>query len=203
MDFIKQFTPYVWNLRSVPILFEQIYSNLASCICALHTIFCIVSRFSVRSTLYAQLLWNPPLVYRHWLYFKPAKPPPIKDIYQYIWHSYEEGYFVESTNGDKNQSRKMLCQSDLKKIQSPSVNQTVWNSIGNFSGHNFLRFTNGKISHLVFNHSKTGPVFRPQYIGKADWQFENCVRLSGIQMPFEYRTFWPFFWPICVRFWNG
>jgi hypothetical protein len=45
LDFIKQCTPYAWHLRSVPILFEQIYSNLASYICA-------------------QLLWNPPPVLR-------------------------------------------------------------------------------------------------------------------------------------------
>jgi hypothetical protein len=41
---LKQFTPYTWHLSYAPILFEQIYSNLASCICALRSIFCIVSQ---------------------------------------------------------------------------------------------------------------------------------------------------------------
>jgi hypothetical protein len=36
--------PYAWNLCSAPILFDQIYSNLASCICALHSTFCIISQ---------------------------------------------------------------------------------------------------------------------------------------------------------------
>jgi hypothetical protein len=36
---------------------------------------------------------------------------------------------------------------------------------------------------------KTGSVFRPQYIGKVNWTFENRTTLSGIQMPFEYHTF--------------
>ena len=31
-----------------------------------------------------------------------------------------------------------------------------------------FRFSNGKIVHLVFNHLKTGAVFRPQYTGKAN-----------------------------------
>jgi hypothetical protein len=39
-------------------------------------------------------------------------------------------------------------------IQSPFENQTV-------------RYSNGKIGHLVFNHLKTGLVFTPLYIGKA------------------------------------
>jgi hypothetical protein len=43
VGFIKQFTPYAWNLRSAPILFQQIYSSLASCICAMRSTFCIVS----------------------------------------------------------------------------------------------------------------------------------------------------------------
>jgi hypothetical protein len=51
VDFIKQFTPYALNLRSVPICFEQIYSNLASFICPLRSTFCIVSQIS--GTLYA------------------------------------------------------------------------------------------------------------------------------------------------------
>ncbi len=32
----------------------------------------------------------------------------------------------------------------------------------------YVRFSNSKIGHLVFNHSKTGPVFRPQYIGNPN-----------------------------------
>jgi hypothetical protein len=39
-------------LCSAPILFEQIYSNLASCICALRSTFAFSPRFWVRSTLY-------------------------------------------------------------------------------------------------------------------------------------------------------
>jgi hypothetical protein len=51
LDFIKQFTPYAWNLRSAPILFEQIYSNVASCIYALRSTFCIGSQ--ILGALYA------------------------------------------------------------------------------------------------------------------------------------------------------
>jgi hypothetical protein len=46
---------YAWNLHSAPILFAQIYSNLASCICNLGSIYSIFSRIWVRSTLYSQL----------------------------------------------------------------------------------------------------------------------------------------------------
>jgi hypothetical protein len=51
VDFIKQFTPYACNLRSAPILFEQIYSNLTSCIYALRSTFCIVCQ--IFGALYA------------------------------------------------------------------------------------------------------------------------------------------------------
>jgi hypothetical protein len=40
------------NLRSAPILFAQIYYNLASCICALRSTYCIFYQIWVRSTLY-------------------------------------------------------------------------------------------------------------------------------------------------------
>jgi hypothetical protein len=75
-------------------------------------------------------------------------------------------------------------------VQSPSENWTVRNSNGHFLDTICVQFSNGIIGHLVFNHTKTGPVFRPQYIGKANWPFENWTRLSGIQIPFEYRTIW-------------
>jgi hypothetical protein len=52
VDFIKQFTPYIWNLPSAPILFAQIYLNLAACICALCSTYFIFSQIWVRSTLY-------------------------------------------------------------------------------------------------------------------------------------------------------
>jgi hypothetical protein len=51
VDFIKQFMPYGWNLRSAPILLKQIYSNLASCICTLRSTFCILSQ--IFGVLYA------------------------------------------------------------------------------------------------------------------------------------------------------
>ncbi len=51
VDFIKQFMPYTWNLHSAPILFEQIYSNLTSCIYNLRSTFCIVSQ--IFGALYA------------------------------------------------------------------------------------------------------------------------------------------------------
>jgi hypothetical protein len=53
VDFIKQFTPYTWNLSSALILLAQIYPNLASCICALHSTYCIFFKIWVLSTLYA------------------------------------------------------------------------------------------------------------------------------------------------------
>jgi hypothetical protein len=74
----------------------------------------------------------------------------------------------------------------LREIQSPFENQTVW--YGHFLDKFFVQFSNGKIRHLVFNHLKTGPVFRPQYIGKTNSPFENRTNLSDIQMPFEYQT---------------
>ncbi len=46
-------------------------------------------------------------------------------------------------------------QLEENQVQSPFENQTV-------------QFSNGKIGHLVFKHLKIGPVFRPQYIGKAN-----------------------------------
>jgi hypothetical protein len=49
MDFIKQFTPYAWNLRSAPIFFH----NLALCICALRSTYCIFSQIWVCFTLCA------------------------------------------------------------------------------------------------------------------------------------------------------
>jgi hypothetical protein len=52
VDFIKQLRPYPWNLRSTPILFAQIYSNLASCIVALRSTYCIFTQIWVRSMLY-------------------------------------------------------------------------------------------------------------------------------------------------------
>jgi hypothetical protein len=48
-----QFTPYAWNLRSAPILFAQIYSNMASCICALRSTCYCFSQIWVLSKLYA------------------------------------------------------------------------------------------------------------------------------------------------------
>jgi hypothetical protein len=51
VDFKKQFAPYALNLRSAPIFFEQIYSDLASCICALRSTFCIF--FQILGELYA------------------------------------------------------------------------------------------------------------------------------------------------------
>jgi hypothetical protein len=53
-------------------------------------------------------------------------------------------------------------------IQSSSENRTVQYSNGHFPYTIFVRFSNSKFGHLVFNYSKTGPVFRPQYIGKAN-----------------------------------
>jgi hypothetical protein len=44
VDFKKQFMPYAWNLPSVPILFAQIYSYLASCIFTLRSTYCIFSQ---------------------------------------------------------------------------------------------------------------------------------------------------------------
>jgi hypothetical protein len=75
-------------------------------------------------------------------------------------------------------------------MQPPSENRTVQYSNGHFPDTICVQFSNGKISHLVFNHSKTGLIFRPQNIGKANWPFENRTSLSGIQMPSEYRTIW-------------
>jgi hypothetical protein len=60
VDFIEQLSPYPWNCRSAPTLFAQIYSNLALCICALRSTYCIFSQILVRFTPYPQLLWNPP-----------------------------------------------------------------------------------------------------------------------------------------------
>jgi hypothetical protein len=83
VDFIKQFTPYAWNLRSAPILSAQIYSNLASCICALGSSYCIFSQLWVRSTLYAvrQLLWNPQLVRVD--NKKPSKPKYLNIVVEH------------------------------------------------------------------------------------------------------------------------
>jgi hypothetical protein len=53
VDFTKQFTAYAWNLHSVPILFAQIYFNLASSICGLRSTYCIFSQIWVHSKLYA------------------------------------------------------------------------------------------------------------------------------------------------------
>jgi hypothetical protein len=72
--------------------------------------------------------------------------------------------------------------------QSPSENQTVQYSNVHFADTIFVRFSNGKMGLLVFNHLRTRSVFRPQYIGKANWPFENQTSLSGIWMPFEYWT---------------
>jgi hypothetical protein len=51
VDFINQFTPYAWNLRTAPILFAQIFSNLAPCICALCSNYWIFSKLWVHSTI--------------------------------------------------------------------------------------------------------------------------------------------------------
>jgi hypothetical protein len=53
VDFVKQFTPYAWNLRSALIIFAQIYCDLTSCICALRSTDSFFSQIWVRSTLYA------------------------------------------------------------------------------------------------------------------------------------------------------
>jgi hypothetical protein len=53
VDFIEQFMPSAWNLRYEPILFAQIYSNLASCTCTLRSTYCIFSQIWVHSTLYS------------------------------------------------------------------------------------------------------------------------------------------------------
>jgi hypothetical protein len=53
-------------------------------------------------------------------------------------------------------------------IQSPSENWTVRYLNVCFPYTIGARFSNGEIGHLVFNHSKTGLVFRSQYIGKAN-----------------------------------
>ncbi len=50
----------------------------------------------------------------------------------------------------------------------PSENQTDRYSNGHFPDTICLRFSNGKIDHLVLT-----PVFRPQYTSKANWPFEN------------------------------
>ncbi len=49
VDFIKQFTPYAWNLHSAPNFFPK----LASCICALCPTYCIFYLIWVCFTLYA------------------------------------------------------------------------------------------------------------------------------------------------------
>jgi hypothetical protein len=85
------------------------------------------------------------------------------------------------------QPRLELSEHLFTRIQSPSDNWTVWYSNGNFPDKICVWFSNGKIGHLVFNDLKTGPVFRPQYIGKANCPFENQTSLSGIQKPFEYQ----------------
>jgi hypothetical protein len=54
------------------------------------------------------------------------------------------------------------------RLQSPSENRTVRYSNGHFPNTICVLFSNGKIGHLVFNVPKTGPVFRPHYIGKAN-----------------------------------
>jgi hypothetical protein len=59
----KKCMPYAWNLCSAPILFAQIYSNLASCSCALRSNYSIFNQIWVRFMLCAQLLWNPPLLW--------------------------------------------------------------------------------------------------------------------------------------------
>jgi hypothetical protein len=53
VDFKKQLMPYSLNLRTEPILFEQIYSNWASCICTLCSTFCIFFQTLGALTLYA------------------------------------------------------------------------------------------------------------------------------------------------------
>jgi hypothetical protein len=84
VDFIKQFTPNTWNLRSAPILFEQIYSNMASCIFALRSTFCIVSHILGALTLYAlcPTFMNPPLSNIH--------HPPLVQILGYSTVKYSE-----------------------------------------------------------------------------------------------------------------
>jgi hypothetical protein len=63
--------------------------------------------------------------------------------------------------------------TQMVRPQSPSENRTVRYSNGHFPDIICVRCSNGKSGHLVFKHLKTGPVFRPQYIGKAKWSFEN------------------------------
>jgi hypothetical protein len=53
-------------------------------------------------------------------------------------------------------------------LQSPSENRTVQYSNGDFPDTIYVQFSNGQIGHLVFNHSKTGEVFRTQNIGKGN-----------------------------------
>jgi hypothetical protein len=48
---MKQFAPYALNLRSAPIFFKQIYSNLAPYICPLRSTSCIFSQ--ILDALYA------------------------------------------------------------------------------------------------------------------------------------------------------
>jgi hypothetical protein len=51
VDFIKQFMACAWNLHSASILFAQIYSNLASCISTLISIYYNYSQIWVCSML--------------------------------------------------------------------------------------------------------------------------------------------------------
>jgi hypothetical protein len=75
-----------------------------------------------------------------------------------------------------------------------------------FSRHNLCPI-NGKIGRLVSNHSKTRPVFGPQYIGKANIPFQNRTSfpvfrcrfwLSDKNQPSEYQTSPIFRW--CVQY---
>jgi hypothetical protein len=67
-----------------------------------------------------------------------------------------------------NPSKLFTSINKNKAAQSPSENQTVRYSNGYFPDTIFVGFSNGKIGHIFLTFQKTGPVFRPQYIGKAN-----------------------------------
>ncbi len=56
----------------------------------------------------------------------------------------------------------------LLKYQTLNEELLFYQTLNLLIGHNLCPVSNCKISHLVFNHSKTRLVFRPQYIGKAN-----------------------------------
>jgi hypothetical protein len=95
VDFINQFTPYAWNLRSAPIFSP----NLASYFFSLRPTFCIFSQIWMRFALYAlrltqcaQLLWNLPRYY-----LKTGKKISFQDIsnnkspfLNHSWHTFSQ-----------------------------------------------------------------------------------------------------------------